>query len=175
MYLREDTIFRNILSRSSIYFIRDNCIWQCAKQFSGMDVDVYITCRWLFANIVLLHWDKQFWIQRHNEAFTIFGVYIVRKLSSSSIYVSQNILQFHFSSRAQDYLFHKLVYRKWTCCNFLKFSTPSNVECLYKEKDTLLHTFHFKVQIFDERRFHHLLIDLEIMGMLLKNKRLQCH
>jgi len=32
----------------------------------------------------------------------------------------------------------------------------------------LLETVHFKVQIFDERRFHHLLIDLEIMGKLLK-------
>jgi len=33
----------------------------------------------------------------------------------------------------------------------------------------LLETVHFKVQIFDERRFHHLLIDLEIMGKLLKS------
>ena len=33
----------------------------------------------------------------------------------------------------------------------------------------MLETVHFKVQIFDERRFHHLLIDLEIMGKLLKS------
>jgi hypothetical protein len=33
----------------------------------------------------------------------------------------------------------------------------------------LLETVHLKIQIFDERRFHHLLIDLEIIGKLLKS------
>ena len=33
----------------------------------------------------------------------------------------------------------------------------------------MLETVHFKVQIFDERRFHHLLIDLETMAKLLKS------